>query len=212
MLNIEAKTVKGSKGMDIPFKILSKNPHTDRLAIILPGSGYTSQAPLLHFSAGVFISKGYDVLQVNYLYNGQAYEDFSEISEAVKLDVKQVLDYVLSNKSYNDFYFIGKSLGTIAMSSELSRDIFKNAKAIWLTPLIQRDDVFTAMTESKLKGLCIMGDSDPCYTEERFLKATENKHITSKLIPNVNHSLEYDGNPIESIEVLKHVIHNIEQF
>ena len=102
--------------------MLSKNKHSAQLAIILPGMGYGSQAPLLHFSAGVFISKGYDVLQVDYQYNNQDYEDFSEISDAIKLDVRHV-----------------------------TREVFKNAKAVWLTPLIQRDDVLNAMIESKNK-------------------------------------------------------------
>lgn len=212
MLNIERKTVKGFKGTDIPIKILSKNKHSAQLAIILPGMGYGSQAPLLHFSAGVFISKGYDVLQVDYQYNNQDYEDFSEISDAIKLDVRHVIDDVLTNKTYTDFCLIGKSLGTIAMSAELTREVFKNAKAVWLTPLIHRDDVLNAMIESKNKGLCIIGDKDPCYTEERFLKAAENPNIITKLIPNVNHSLEYDGNPVESIGVLRNVMSAIEKF
>jgi alpha/beta superfamily hydrolase len=149
---------------------------------------------------------------VNYQYNNKDYDGFSEIGKAIKLDVKNVLDYVLNNKTYENFYLIGKSLGTIAMSSELGRENFKNAKAIWLTPLIQREDVLDAMVKSKNKGLCIIGDKDPCYTEERYLKVVENSNITPKLIPNVNHSLEYDENAVESIGVLRNVIKDIEQF
>jgi alpha/beta superfamily hydrolase len=212
MLNREKKTVKGYKEVDVPFKLLSKENRSKTVAIILPGVGYTSQAPLLHYSTGIFINKSFDVLQVNYQYNSNVYVDFDEISEAIKWDVKNVLDYVLNNKIYENFYFIGKSLGTIAMSSELNREIFQNAKAIWMTPLIQREDVFHAMVKSKNKGLCIIGDKDPFYIEERYLKVVENTNITSKLIPNANHSLEYDENAVESIELLKRVIKDIEQF
>lgn len=212
MVNIETKTVKGYKEIDIPFKILSKDKSSKNLAIILPGAGYTSQAPLLHYSTGVFINKSYDVLQVNYHYDNKDYDGFSEIGKAIKLDVKSVVDYVITNKTYENFYLIGKSLGTIAMSSELNRETFKNAKAVWLTPLIHREDVLEAMVKSKNKGLCIIGDKDPCYTEERYLKVVENSNITSKLIPNVNHSLQYDENIVESIEVLRDVIKDIEQF
>lgn len=212
MLNIEKKTVKGYKEIDVPFTILNKENNFKNIAIILPGVGYTSQAPLLHYSTGVFINKSFDVLQLNYQYSINDYVDFDEISEAIKWDVKNVLDYILSNKTYENFYFIGKSLGTIAMSSVLNRETFQNAKAIWLTPLIQREDVFHAMVKSENKGLCIIGDKDPCYTEERYLKVVENTNITSRLIPNANHSLEYDENTVKSIELLKSVINDIEQF
>lgn len=214
MFNVKTRTVKGYKELDIPFTILSRNEDSKHLAIILPGEGYTTQGPLLHYSTGVFLHKSYDVLQVNYQYKNKVYDDFTieEISEAIKLDVKTVFDDVLTNKTYENFYLIGKSLGTIAMSYELNRECFKYAKAIWLTPLIQREDVLGAMVRSKNKGLCIIGDKDSFYTEERYSKVIENPNITSKLILNVNHSLEYDGNAVESIDVLKSVIADIEQF
>lgn len=212
MFHVNTGSVKGYKGLDIPFKILSKSEHSNNLAIILPGAGYTAQAPLLHYSTSVFLNKSFDVLQVNYQYNSKEFPDFSEVSEAIKLDVKNVLDYVLSNKTYENFYLIGKSLGTIAMSSELSRETFKNAKAIWLTPLIQREDVLSAMVKTKIKSLCIIGDKDPRYIEERYSKVIENPNITSTLIPNVNHGLEYEDNAVKSVEVLKSVIARIEQF
>ena len=214
MLNVKAQSVKGYKGLDIPFTILSRSEDSNNLAIILPGVGYTTQAPLLHDSTGVFLNKSFDVLQVNYQYNKKIYDDFTmeEISEAIKFDVKTVLDDVLTSKTYENYYLIGKSLGTIAMSYELKRECFKNAKAIWLTPLIQREDVLSAMIKGENKSLCIIGDKDPYYIEERYSKVIENPNITSKLIPNVNHSLEYDEDAVESIDVLKSVIAEIEQF
>lgn len=212
MFNNEASFVKGHKGKDIPFKLLSKDKRSKNLAIILPGAGYTSQAPLLYYSTSVFINKSFDVLQVNYHYNNTEYKGFSEIVKAIKLDVKNVLDYVLSIKTYDNFYLIGKSLGTIPMSTELNRETFKNAKAIWLTPLLQREDVLGAMMKSEHNGLCIIGDRDPCYTEERYLKVVNNSNITSKLISNVNHSLGYEEKAVESIDVLREVIKYIDQF
>ena len=214
MFNVKTGTVKGYKGLDIPFKILSRSEDIKSLAIILPGEGYTTQAPLLHYSTGVFLHKCFDVLQVNYQYKNKAYDDFTmeEISEAIKFDVKTVLDDVLTDKTYENYYLIGKSLGTIAMSYELNRKTFKNAKAIWLTPLIQREDVLSAMARTQNKSLCIIGDKDPYYTVERYSKVIENPNIVSKLIPNVNHGLEYYENAVESIDVLKSVIARIEQF
>ena len=60
--------------------------------------------------------------------------------------------------SYENSFIMGKSLGTIAMNSVLNRMEFMEAKAIWLTPLIQLDEVFSAMAASNHKGLCFIGD------------------------------------------------------
>jgi hypothetical protein len=60
--------------------------------------------------------------------------------------------------------------------------------------------------------LCFIGDKDRCYTKERFAKVVENPNIATRLIPNVNHSMEYDENAVESIDVLRSVINDIEQF
>jgi hypothetical protein len=214
MLKLNAASIKGYKEMNIPFTLVSKEEKSKNLAIILPGKGYTIQGPLLHYSIGVMLNKEFDVLQVNYQYNNKAYDAFSneEISEAIKYDVKTVVDNALQDTLYENFYLIGKSLGTIAMSSELRREVFRDAKAVWLTPLLQRDDVFDAMVKSKNRGLCIIGDKDPFYIEERYKNLTNNPNIDSKLIPNVDHSLEYDNNVVGSIDVLRSVINDIEQF
>ncbi|MFD0050508.1 alpha/beta hydrolase [Actinomycetes bacterium NPDC127524] len=214
MLHAKTNTVHGYKGMNIPFTMLSKKEDSKKLAILLPGAGYTVQAPILHYSTGVFINKSFDVLQVKYQYNNEFYADFSmdELSEAIKVDVHTVLDSVRAERTYENVYLIGKSIGTIAMSSVLEREEFKKAKAIWLTPLIQREDVLSSMEGSVNKGLFIIGDRDHHYSEEAFLKAAENPNITHRLIPNVNHSLEYDEDIVESIDVLKSIIKDIENF
>ena len=214
MLKTNTESVKGYKEMNIPYTLLSAEENSKSLSIFLPGAGYTVRSPLFHYSKDIFLNNGFDVLQVNYQYNDKVYAEFSmeEISEAIKYDVRTVLDIILKDTSYENFYIIGKSLGTIAMSSELSRDIFKEAKAVWLTPLIQRDDVFDAMVSSTNRGLCFIGDNDHCYIEERFNQLANNPKIVARLIPNVNHSLEYENNTVESIEVLKSVIDDIKNF
>ncbi|WP_245827573.1 alpha/beta hydrolase [Paenisporosarcina indica] len=204
----------GYKGMSVPFTLLSIKENSDNLAIFLPGAGYTVKSPVFHYSEDLYLNKSFDVLQVNYQYNDKIYDDFSkeELSEAIKYDVRTVLDQVLMDTSYKNFYLIGKSLGTIALSTELSRDMFKDAKIVWLTPLIHREDVLKAMVASNHKGLCFIGDNDRCYSEERYNQVTSNPNIVSRLFDKVNHSLEYDNNPVESIDVLKNIIHDMKHF
>ncbi len=204
----------GYKEIEIPYQLVSMNEDAKTVAIVLPGAGYTVQAPLFHYATAVFLNKSFDVLQVDYSYNDKKYTDFSvdEISEAIKHDVKTVIDKFLADTLYENFYLIGKSLGTIAMVSELKRETFKNANAVWLTPLLQRDDVFEAMKNSNHRGLCVIGDSDQCYIAERYECVDNNPNIVSKLIPNANHSLQYESDPVNSIDILKNVIQEIKEF
>lgn len=213
MMQIKSNTVQGYKENDIPFSLFTNENESKNLAIFLPGAGYTVQRPLLHYSTSLFLNKSFDVLHINYRYNDKFYDNFSmeELTEVIKYDVRTVINKILEDASYENYYLIGKSLGTIALSSELEREIFKNAKAVWLTPLLQRDDVFNSMINSKNKGLCFIGDNDRCYIEYRYNQVLRNPNIVSKLIPKVNHGLEYDNDTVSSIEVLKNVIKEIEQ-
>lgn len=88
----------------------------------------------------------------------------------------------------------------------------KNAKIIWLTPLLQNDDVFNTMVNSNNKGLCVIGDRDSCYIVERFEKLKNNQNLTLKVGEGGNHSLDLEEDPIQSIEILKGVISDINNF
>ncbi len=204
------ESIEGYKGKNIPYTLYGKTDSSHDLVIILPGAGYTANSPIFHYSTGVFFNKNKDILAVNYSYSDPFYNNFSqnELYEAVKSDSKLVIDKILNTNSYINFYIIGKSIGTIAMSSELKRTIFENAK----TPLLDLDEVFTTMVDSKNKGLCFMGDRDRFYTEEKFNKIRTNKNITSKLIPGVNHSLDHEEDIAKSIDTLKDVVTDIEKF
>jgi hypothetical protein len=213
-MKVTRGSVQGYKEMQIPFNILSKEEESRKLAIFFPGAGYTVQAPFLHYSIGVFINKSYDVLEVNYHYEDAAYDAFSmeELGEAVKRDAKAVIDHLLSHHSYDSFCLVGKSLGTIAMASELQRDAFKKAGAVWLTPLLQRDEVYEAMANGKNKSLGILGDKDGCYIEKRFEQLKENHNLKLMLLPGINHSLEYSDDAVGSIDVLKQVMETVKAF
>ncbi|SDI12875.1 hypothetical protein SAMN04487975_11233 [Planococcus glaciei] len=213
-MNMQKETIKGYKDLDIPYSLITHEEQSNKLAIFLPGAGYTTQRPLFHYSEEILLKKGFDVLNVNYRYNDTDYDSFDmdELSTAIKLDVKTVIDEVLKDGAYKEFYLVGKSLGTIALCTELERDAFKDAKVVWLTPLIHRDDVLDKMVQNPNKGLSFIGDNDYCYSEERYKLLTENSNLISRLFPNVDHSMEYKGDPFKSIETLKSIMEEINQF
>lgn len=195
---------------NIPFRLIEQNEEVKHLVIVLPGAGYTTQAPLLHFTTGLFYTKGFDVLHINYTFSR---EEMSVLSERdFTRDVQLAIDNAIKNKKYSNYYVVAKSIGTIALSYLLNHTMLKDAKVIWLTPLLQRDDVFNAMVNSDNKGLCMIGDKDSCFIVERFEKLKNNQNLILKVVDGGNHSLELNEEPIKSIEILKSVISAINEF
>jgi hypothetical protein len=198
----------GSKS--IPYRLIEQKNETNNLVIVLPGAGYTIQAPLLHFTTGLFYSKGFDVLHINYTFNRQEMSALNEVD--FTRDVQLAIDEAIKSKEYSNYYVVAKSIGTIALSHLLNNTMFKDAKVVWLTPLLQKDDVFNAMVNSDHRGLCIIGDKDTCFIVDRFETLKNNDNLILRVVDGGNHSLELDEEPIKSIEILKSVIFEINEF
>ncbi|WP_455661384.1 alpha/beta hydrolase [Pradoshia sp.] len=206
--------VKGYKQKNIPFTIVSTTEETDRLAVFLPGAGYTAQAPLFHYASSLFLDASMDVLSINYPYHDEFYRDFTweELEEAISHDVNAVLDYILSEKDYKRCVILAKSIGTLCVESILKRGHIREAKAIWVTPLLEKKQVLNALAQSKHESLCIIGDQDPNYTPEGFKRISENPLVTARLILHMDHGLEHEGHILESIDMLKSIMQDMKDF
>jgi hypothetical protein len=214
MYTFTKDSVAGYNNQQVPFQLIKQNKQASSLAVMLPGRGYTVQGPLFHYSTGVFLNKGFDVLHVNYDYNTVQSESLTleEEIQQITEDVNSVLDYILKYQPYDFYTLIGKSLGTIALSSIVDRISLKNAKIIWLTPLLQLDYVMDKMLSSSQNGLCIIGDEDPCFISEKLEKLKDKENMQTLLLPGTEHSLNYADRPVDSIDVLKTVITEISNF
>ena len=143
-----------------------------RLAILLPGLGYSTDAPAFHYTAGLLLEQGYHIIEVNYRYRDPAYDQV-ELETQVVSDVTTVLDALLSSDSYDDVLVVGKSLGTIAMASLWENKAFDRMNGIWLTPLLNRADVKSApfgfntssTRHPRGPGLGVRRDVDECVCD-----------------------------------------------
>lgn len=195
----------------IPFRLIEQKEDTNGLVIVLPGAGYTTQAPLLYYTTGAFYNKGFDVLHINYSFSGQELTSLNERDFAK--DVLFAINSAINDKKYSNYYIVAKSIGTKALSYLIDHPMFKDAKVVWLTPLLQNDAVFNAMVNSNNKGLCVIGEKDHfCFIEERFEKLKTNPNLTFHVVEEGNHSLELENDPIKSIEILKNVISYLNEF
>ncbi|TAA72408.1 alpha/beta hydrolase [Planococcus salinarum] len=213
-MKLEKGFIEGYKGYAVHYLLIRHQEASGSLAVMLPGAGYTTQAPLFHYATDIYLQKGCDVLNVNYRYNDEFYDDFTmeELSEAIRFDVAKIIDHVLAESSYENFFLIGKSLGTIALASELQRPLFRDATAIWLTPLIKRPDVFDAMRTLPNRALGFIGNADPNYDVERWNQLKANSQMDLQLVPGTEHSLEIPGKTLASIDIMKDIMDKIEKF
>ncbi|WP_277674369.1 alpha/beta family hydrolase [Piscibacillus halophilus] len=196
------KDVK-SNGKTIQYTLITQK--SDQLVIVLPGAGYTAQAPWLYYSTSLFVEKDYDVLHVNYSYTQNEFEVLG--ATGFSQDVCQVINQVVSN--YKEIIFCAKSLGTLALSHII--DEYQPSYSIWLTPLLQRDDVYQKLIETDYRGLIVIGDEDPCYIEDRFNDIKDNSSLRLTLIKGANHGLELkDQHSSHSIDVLKDYLNQLD--
>lgn len=213
-MKITSGVIKGYGEIDVAYTRLSQKENAEGIAILLPGLGYTVQAPLLHYSTGIYLENGYDVLHVNYQYTGADYERFSvdEVDDALKHDVNKIVDAVLLDHAYPHIHIVAKSFGTLALCHEAARESLQDAKFIWLTPLLKDDEIFQAMLDSKQEGLCIIGDEDRHYDERRFNELKRNQRLEMHLVKGVNHSLEHGFRVLDSISTHKEIMSIIKAF
>lgn len=206
--------VVGYKEIEVPYTVVLTEDYTKKLAIFLPGAGYTTKSPLFHFAEEIFLNQNYDVLRVNYQYTDKAYDEFTmkELDEAILHDVRLVISEALKGRNYQEFYLVGKSLGTIAMGAEMKRPEFSEAKAVWVTPLLNREEVLNTMVNSKNPALCYIGDKDRYYSPGAFELLKTNPNLDATLLPDINHRLDCDTDALKSIDALKQIIAGIKNF
>ncbi|MBU9674031.1 alpha/beta hydrolase [Planococcus sp. CP5-4] len=208
------RTIKTDKGQAVNYSLVLNQDQTRKLAIFLPGIGYTAKSPLFHYTERLLAEQEYDILRINYDYDNPLYDDYTmtEIEEAVKQDAKQVIDQVLKGSIYEKFFLVAKSLGTIALANELARKKFTGAKTVWLTPLIKHEDIFEAMKDCENPALSFIGDKDHYYDRNRMEELQGNSQLDSQVLKDVNHGMDFIGDPLKSIDVLKDVITDIHAF
>ncbi|UOR11085.1 alpha/beta hydrolase [Halobacillus amylolyticus] len=215
-MEIIQKEILTTINHSIPYTYVQKKADNNKICIMIPGLGYTTDQPLFYYATGLFLGKGFDILHINYKYDPKEFNELERGEKVgiIKEDVQSFLDQILPAGKYIRSYIIAKSIGTAALANELAnRGELKNAKAIWLTPLLQVDYIFDHLINNKQQeGLVIIGDNDQGYIEERFSKLSGSENINSILVKGTNHSLEHKDGLYKSIDCLKEIIEEIDKF
>jgi hypothetical protein len=168
----------------------------DRCAVVLPGVRYFSQAPLLWFAREAAQARGWSALELSERAPAGE-EPFAWMRDraARALDATEAGTVVV----------IGKSLGSAAAGVVAERGL----AAVWLTPLLMRPNVVAALRSSHAPALLVGSAADETWAngEQPGGDAVEVLEFEG-----LDHSLQVDGDPLASLDVLRQVTERIGAF
>lgn len=180
----------------VHYEVRSHSGDPNRVALILPGSGYTAQGALLSYAGQALRAAGWSSKTL--VWDAEP-EGLSEAS-AVYGDLVRELAATISGTRH---LIVGKSLGTLVLPSALELSI----PGAWLTPLISEHgvpevrDAALGLTGSGIPALLVGGTADMLWDSE--VASRSGAHVIE--VSDANHSLEVPGDWRRSWAILGEV-------
>ena len=173
-----------------------------KIVIMFPGVGYTMDCPLLYYASFLYEAKGYE--QIHMKYNSILLEPEASREEKTLRARDYIWEKVkeIEFSVYDEVVFLSKSVGTTE-AGFLAEKLGITPVQIFLTPV---QDAFPYI---KQKDTVVIGTADEVYPQ---CKAYCKKHgIWPLYVEGANHSLEVEGKPFESLEILRDVMKFVER-
>lgn len=150
------------------------------LAIVLPGSGYGPQAPLLHWPTRMLLAAGWDVRAISW---APGERDPGDPVAMVERHVDRYLEAHLGGVLPD--LVVAKSFGCYAMPWAGRRAL----RGVWMTPVMSDDRVAAAVRAARSGDLVVGGDADPMWLPE----AASGSAATVLTVAGADHALEVSG-------------------
>ncbi len=174
-------------------------------AIVMPGAGYSTQAPLLWYARRAALEAGRSVLVVTDVFDRQSDDPIRWVEKRGEA----TLSYVRAHDVHP--LLITKSLTSLAARLAAAEGL----PAVWLTPLIA--DQGTPVAAQVLSGLrsgseprLLIGGSDDPSWDGQVASTLSNAEILE--LPGADHSLEAPEDVARSLDHLKRVTDAISRF
>ncbi|MFJ9695453.1 alpha/beta hydrolase [Kitasatospora sp. NPDC101183] len=165
-----------------------------RVALLVPGVGYSPARPLLHFAREVLLRHGWTVQELWWQVPANLAElPMDERIAWVEAEVSRAIDA----EDGACGLLLGKSLGSLACGLAAERGL----PAAWLTPLLTVDRVVGSLRAAEAPTLLVGGTADRLWNGEA---AASTGHEVLE-IPDADHSLELPD-PLASVAVLHQVL------
>lgn len=168
----------------------------ERCVVLLPGVRYFSQAPLLWFAREAAQAAGWSALELSERAPADA-DPFAWMRERA--------ERALAATEAQRVLVVGKSLGSAAAPLVAERRL----RAIWLTPLLVRSDVVAALNATEAPALLVGSSADPTWADG---EQPVNAALEIVELDGLDHSLQAEGDPLASLDVLREVTERIATF
>ena len=215
MWSMRQLDIKGYRSELVTNTFFQQQAPAREIALVLPGVGYTCQMPLLYYPTRLLLSRGTDVVWVEYNYSRRP--DYQSLSDAEQkewlfADATAAYQVALEQRSYSQMMLVGKSLGTLAMSHLLGTIPQPvPIKAIWLTPLLRNDRVRTQIQNGP-RGLVVIGSADYHYDPAYLAEIQSKGNCEAVVVKGADHGMEVGDDVWQSLQALEQVLRAIEQF
>lgn len=185
----------GQRGPTLPDRV---EGDPGRVVLLLPGSGYSPDRPLLHFARAVFVKHGWTTQEVWWQMPAPVgREQFRDW-------VNEQAAKAIAAESAPQVALVGKSLGTWAAMTAADRGL----PAIWLTPILTDAQQVADMRRATAPMLLIGGTADSVWVPG-VARALGHSYVE---VPGADHGLETDDDPANSAEILKQVTIAMDNF
>lgn len=146
-------------------------------ALLIPGVKYSVQAPLLYWSTAMLLAEGWGVRAVEWEESDRSYASPQDLLD-------HVFELETAETSRTVDLVVAKSLGSLALPKCVDGGI----PGVWLTPLLNRSEVSTALQACDRRHLAIGGTEDRQWMPE-MVAGTDAQLVT---IEGADHSLLHD--------------------
>ena len=167
-------------------------------ALVLPGSGYTVDHPLLFWSCQVLAGAGWDVATLRWDAAGVTTDDYRQFVEAGA----DLLDGQFADADRT--LVLAKSLGSFAAAWASAR----RYPAIWLTPVMTDEFVAATLRTYAAPSLLVGGTADPLW--RRPLEQPHDQQVIE--FPDADHALHSSAGWRTSLDVLRETLTAVETF
>ena len=173
-----------------------------KLIVIFPGAGYGLDSPLLYYADFLFETKGYERIHMDYqsiLLNRELSLE-NKVAKVRQYVYEQVKDVDFT--AYDEVVFLSKSIGSME-AGILAEKLGVNVIQIFITPIEE------AIPYGDTDCYVVIGTEDKAY--QTYKEYCDANSIKALFVEGANHSLEVEGRPYQSIDVLKRVMKFIER-
>jgi pimeloyl-ACP methyl ester carboxylesterase len=174
----------------------------DRLALLIPGNGYSPERPLLHFARAVFMKHGWTTQELWWPERPPRPEP-SQMAMMREFAVRHVAA-ALERESAPKIALVGKSMGTFAAGIAADRGL----PAVWLTPVLQYADSVADLRRATAPFLLVGGTGDRGWIPETARGFGQ----PVCEIEGADHGMETDDDPVNSALILHQITIAIDRF